>query len=271
MVWQTDCVSMAYRKKKVKKMDINEIEPRFEELESRVVFLESTQKSVPKRVPEETKGVDEVSDDVSDEGTPETEEMDDDLDRFHRQAEADAMSAQSETALDPDLIALIEGDVKAYDANTVGQALLHKVCMRDGNRDFCRFEVMEIETGDIKRVQPFQLTDAKYNVLSRSALETVIEATAIDKIEWRAEEMDCEKIARKFVTVFGDLGIDSVGRVLAASGNHSFIIALVQDGASVDVVFVEPQTDAIVEPVSFDPATADANKYNMYNAFMIIS
>ena len=241
-------------------MKVNEIEPRFEAIETRLIAIESEVGEV--RCATDNEPIGRAS-------------------RKPRHASPTSAGEASEDATFPTaqkvdiptgLKADIQADLKVYDANTVGQALLHKVCIRNGNRNFCRSEEMEIETGDIKRVQPFKLTDAKFNVLTREMLDRVLAETEVDKIEWRAEEMDCEKIARKFCSVFTDLGIDSVGRVLAASGEHAFVIALVQDGASVDVVFIEPQTDAYIEPVSFDPASGvEVDKYNMYNASMIIS
>ncbi|MDE0016084.1 MAG: hypothetical protein OXU51_07860 [Candidatus Poribacteria bacterium] len=240
-------------------MRVQDIEPRFDDIEGRLTALEADQHTHSERQPDQI---------IS---TPQTSQR-----RATETGEAEspngatfpsAQKADAHAGLKAD----IQADMKVYDAGVVGQALLHKVCIRDGNRDFCRSEEMEIETGDIKRVQPFKLTDAKYTVLTRDMLNRVLSETEVDKIEWQAEAYDCEDIARKFATRCCDLGINSVGRVLSASGEHAFNIAIIQDGASVDVVFIEPQTDQFVEPVSFKPGTEEHNNYNMYNASMIIS
>ena len=94
-------------------------------------------------------------------------------------------------------------------------------------------------------------------------LTRILEETAVDAIQWQAEGYDCEDIARKFVTRCCDLGINSVGRVMAWSGSHAFCVAIVQDGASVDFVFVEPQTDQIVEKFE--------GMYDISDALIIIS
>jgi len=258
---------------------VNEIEPRFEAIESRLIAIESevgggrlrTESASDGRVSSAFESKAEGNGSVRRDTSLSENEQNPRPSAGEASEDATFPTAQK-ADIPTGLKADIQADLKVYDANTVGQALLHKVCIRNGNRNFCRSEEMEIETGDIKRVQPFKLTDAKFNVLTREMLDRVLAETEVDKIEWRAEEMDCEKIARKFCSVFTDLGIDSVGRVLAASGEHAFVIALVQDGASVDVVFIEPQTDAYIEPVSFDPASGvEVDKYNMYNASMIIS
>ena len=237
-------------------MRVQDIEPRFDEIEGRLTALEADQHTHSDSQPDQI-----VSTPQTPQRNPTSGEAAGDA-TFPTASKADAHAG---------LKADIQADMKVYDAGVVGQALLHKVCIRDGNRDFCRSEEMEIETGDIKRVQPFKLTDAKYTVLSLDMLNRVLAETEVDKIEWRAEDYDCEDIARKFATRCCDLGINSVGRVLSASGEHAFNIAIIQDGASVDVVFIEPQTDQFVEPVSFKPGTEEHNNYNMYNASMIIS
>lgn len=233
-------------------MDIREIEPKLKELQEGVDGAMYQIGGLEKRVEQLATMLPE-----SENGDPSESEREDPPPMDVAFAELKADIAQ---------------DIKTYDANTIGQALLHEVVAPKHNKNFCRNEVMVIETGEMVRVQPFELTDALYNVPTREMLNRAIKETEVELIQWQAEEMDCEKIARKFVTIFGDLGIDSVGRVLAKSGNHCFVIAAVQQGASVDFLFIEPQTDAIVEPVSFDPTTADEqNKYNIYNALIVIS
>ena len=162
-----------------------------------------------------------------------------------------------------DLKAAIQADVKVYDANVIGQALLHQVIAPRENRKRCRENVMVVESGETVSVQPFRFTDAVYKVVSRDMLKRIIDETKVDAIEWQSEDYDCEDIARKFVTRCCDLGINSIGRVMAWSGGHAFCIAIVQDGASVDFVFIEPQTDQIV--------TDFTGMYDISDALIIIA
>ena len=182
-----------------------------------------------------------------------------------------------------DIKASIQDDVKVYDAVVVGQALMNQVAQRHGNNDFCRHEAFIMETGETKRVQPFVTTDAKYSVPTEAMLKRILKETDIDRIKWIAEEMDCEKIAREFVDACAELGLtDAVGRIFGVSGNHAFIVALVQDGENVGVKFIEPQNDKFIEPISLKDASAKSQylreggdethlKYNIYNALMVIS
>lgn len=162
-----------------------------------------------------------------------------------------------------DLKAAIQADLKGYDANVIGQALLHQVIAPRENRKQCRENVMVVESGETVSVQPFRFTDASYKVVSRDMLDRILKETKVDAIEWQSEAYDCEDIARKFVTRCCDLGINSVGRVMAWSGGHAFCIAIVQDGASVDFVFIEPQTDAIV--------TDFTGMYDISDALIVIA
>ena len=253
-------------------MKINEIAPKFEELEERLLDVEKqahTHEGEPP--PEETSDMTEASEEVAEDVTdlftkdsaeastgnaladseepasdpepsesPAAEVSEDDDATF---PEAEKKQAEPTGNLEMD----IQADVKAYAANTVAQALLHEVIAPKDNREQCRENVMVIENGETISVQPFRLTDATYKVVSREMLQRILEETKVDAIQWQAEAYDCEDIARKFVTRCCDLGINSVGRVMAWSGGHAFCIAIVQDGASVDFVFIEPQTDTIIE------------------------
>lgn len=230
-------------------MKIGDIAPTLESFEERLVALEATQH------------------------THEAEEAPTAGALFRPDARKGTGSAAAAPSAHEDLKAAIQADLKSYPATIVGNALMNQVALRNGNTDFCRHEALVMETGKTKRVQPFVTTDATYDVLSREMFDRVLKETHIDKIKWVAEEMDCEKIARAFVSIFADLGVtDSVGRIFAASGEHSFVVVLVQNGETVEVLFVEPQNDEYVEPVSYDPKTKnEKNKYNIYDALIVLS
>lgn len=230
-------------------MNIADITPTLESFEERIAALEATQH------------------------THEAEEAPTAGDSFRPESKKGTGSAAAGPSAHEDLKAAIQADLKPYPATIVGNALMNQVALRNGNTDFCRHEALVMETGKTKRVQPFVTTDATYDVLSREMFDRALKETHIDKIKWVAEEMDCEKIAREFVNIFAELGVtDSVGRIFAASGEHSFNVVLVQNGDTVVVLFVEPQTDEYVEPVSFNPETKkEKNKYNIYDALIVLS
>jgi len=221
---------------------VNEIEPRFEAIEDRLTALEA--------------------DSHTHDGYPsEPEPCHANRNRTAGEAPEDARfpKADAHAGLKAD----IQADVKVYDANIIANTLLHEVIAPKSNRNQSRESVMSMETGETLKVQPFRLTDATYKVVSREMLQRILDETKVDAIEWQAEEYDCEDIARKFVTRCCDLGINSVGRVLAWSGQHAFCIAIVQDGPSVDFLFIEPQTDAII--------TEFTGNYDISNALIIIA
>lgn len=229
-------------------MKVKDIEPRFEDIEGRLTALEADQhthagghpdNSVPTRNPQRNSTAGEAAEEAS---------------TFPPAKKADAHAG---------LKADIQADIKVYDANTVAQAMLHEVIAPKNNRNQSRESVMSMETGETLKVQPFRLTDATYKVVSREMLDRIMAETAVDAIEWQAEDYDCEDIARKFVTKCCDLGINSVGRVMAWSGQHAFCVAVVQDGPSVDFVFIEPQTDEII--------TEFTGNYDISNALIIIA
>lgn len=265
-------------------MKVVDIPEKFEDIESRLKSLEATQHThdgesdadpIEAAVEETAEAVEETLTEVlggeAEDSTPETEEPppadipeeesvqeeSDDQDARFQPPETKAADSHGDLKMD------IQADVKEYDANTIAQALLHEVIAPKDNRNQCREKVMVIENGETIPVQPFRLTDSNYKVVSRDMLTRILEETAVDAIQWQAEGYDCEDIARKFVTRCCDLGINSVGRVMAWSGSHAFCVAIVQDGASVDFVFVEPQTDQIVEKFE--------GMYDISDALIIIS
>lgn len=220
-------------------MKIGDIAPTLESFEGRIAALEATQHTHKKAEEAPT------------------------ADAPFRPEAKDAGNAAPAPQAHEDLKAAIQADVKAYDANVVGQALLHQVIAPRENRKQCRENVMVVESGETVSVQPFRFTDAVYKVVSRDMLKRIIDETKVDAIQWQSEDYDCEDIARKFVTRCCDLGINSVGRVMAWSGGHAFCVAIVQDGASVDFVFIEPQTDQIV--------TDFTGMYDISDALIIIA
>jgi len=248
---------------------VQDIEPRFDDIEGRLTALEADSHTHDDGQPDQRIPTPHRSQRNSTAG-----EAAEEASTFPTAKKADAHAG---------LKADIQADIKVYDAGVVGQALMNQVALRNGNNDFCRHEAFVMRTGETTRVQPFVLTDALYDVPTEDMLKRVLATTDIDKIKWVAEKMDCEKIAREFVDACAELGLtDAVGRIFAASGNHAFIVALVQDGEDVKVVFIEPQNDEFVEPISLKDKAAitaylseggdkDQLKYNIYNALMVVS
>lgn len=154
----------------------------------------------------------------------------------------------------------IKDNAQKVDSGAIGQAILHQVCIPYD----CRKDAFVMETGATIRVQPFELTDSTYKVVDREMLARILRETEVDAVKWRAEEEDCEDIARRFVQRCVDLGINSVGRVLSVKGKHAFCVAIIADGHDLEVVFLEPQTDEIVNP-------KPNSKYDLTNAFMVIA
>lgn len=147
---------------------------------------------------------------------------------------------------------------RTVSANDLANALMQEFIVKHKSRE----EVMIPDTGETVKVQPFRLTDAEYKLPTRAELEAAIEETRVDEMEYEATDWDCEDFARRFVSKMHEKGIKSAGRVMAWSGNHAFNIVAVQ-GNPVDFVYVEPQTDEIVE--------LGAEKYDVSNALIIIS
>ena len=153
----------------------------------------------------------------------------------------------------------IAQDAVEVHADVIAQGLLEDVCIAKN----CRENAFVMEEGKSVRTQPFRLTDSSYKVVSREMLKRILEETQVDAIKWQAEGYDCEDIARKFVTRCADLGVNSVGRVMSWSGKHAFCIAVVQLGTDIEFVFIEPQTDQIID--------AGSGKYDLENALIVIS
>ena len=175
--------------------------------------------------------------------------------------------AQGRSAAEPpdadrfaDLKRQIKRDAKVVKADIVANDLLNKVCIPFN----CRESAFIMEKGESVRTQPFRLVDSEYNIVSLTTIGRVLKETKVDEIEWTSESYDCDDIARKFVTRCADLGLNSVGRVMSWSGGHAFCVAIVKTGGrDVDFVFIEPQTDEIIEP--------GKGKYSLENALIVIS
>lgn len=160
-----------------------------------------------------------------------------------------------------ELIEAIKADAKMFTADEVAEALMQKVCIPYDSRE----AVFIMETGEKHRAQPFRLTDSEYMLVTEATMLRVLKETKVDEIEWQAEKYDCEKISKKLVMRCIELGLNSVGRVTAWSGEHAFCIAAVRDGKhGINFMCIEPQTDQIVVPNS-------EQKYNISNALMILS
>ena len=158
-----------------------------------------------------------------------------------------------------ELKAAIEADAITVDANTIANMLLNDVCIKHD----CRENVFIMEKGESVKGQPFRLTDSAYQVVSREMMQRILKETRVDAIEYEAQDFDCEDFARHLVSRAVSLGVNSWGRVFGWSGHHAFNIAIVQKGDGVEAVFIEAQTDQIVNV--FD------GKYNLSNALIVIS
>lgn len=179
-----------------------------------------------------------------------------------RLLEIERKYAEGHAVHDPfaDLKVAIDENARQVSAGEVGQVMLHDVCIRFNARK----DAFVMETGERIRVQPFELTDSTYKVVDRAMLDRILHETKVDQVEWRAEEEDCEDIARRFVQRCSDLGLNSVGRIFSMSGQHAFCIAIVTVDDGLEVVFLEPQADRIVDPLA-------GGKYDLGNCFMVIS
>lgn len=147
--------------------------------------------------------------------------------------------------------------------DALSEALLHQVIIPHD----CREKVWSIDEGKwIEGLSPARFTDSEYKLPTREELDEAVRITKVDEMAYVAEVWDCDDFARRFVSKMHDQGIKTAGRVKAWSGNHAFNIVAIQGdpGDPVEFIFVEPQTDRIVEPNSED-------KYNISNALIIIS
>ena len=168
-------------------------------------------------------------------------------------------AADDSTAPDfTELQAAVADDIKEYSQSVVNTAFYSEVCKK-----FNCWETVQLRDGEKGQSYPLRLPDAKYYVPSRDMLDRILKDTKVDEVEWVKDKEDCEDIARLFVQRCNDIGINSVGRVCAWSGGHAFCVAIVQDGTSVDFVFLEPQTDEIITDMK--------DMYDITNALIIIS
>ena len=168
-------------------------------------------------------------------------------------------AADDSTAPDfSELQAAVADDIKEYSQSVVNTAFYSEVCKK-----FNCWETVQLRDGEKGQSYPLRLPDAKYYVPSRDMLDRILKDTKVDEVEWVKDKEDCEDIARLFVQRCNDIGINSVGRVCAWSGGHAFCVAIVQDGTSVDFVFLEPQTDEIITDMK--------DMYDITNALIIIS
>ena len=206
-------------------MEIREIEPRFEELEQRVGALE---------------------------GEPESSIND-----------AESVSAESENSeavpRQSELQALVEKDAKLFPADAVARAICKHPILGSARED-----VFIMEEARSIKAQPFRLTDGNFRVLSRPMIEKVVAETKIDQVKWMEDVSDCEDIALRFNARCLELGFNSCGRVLSWSGGHCFILFIVRgEDDELDFLFLEPQTDAFIEP--------GEGQYSMENTLILIN
>lgn len=154
----------------------------------------------------------------------------------------------------------IESDVQVFNMRAVGRVMFQEVAIKHKSR--LNAVVME-KPGVMQKVQPYSLTDITYKVVTKPTLARILKETQIDRKQYQADDWDCEDFARALVSQCNNLGINSVGRVGSNTSRHSFNIAIVREGKKLYVVFIEPQSDAFVEPNTGD--------YFIDDAWMIIS
>lgn len=272
-------------------MKINEIAPKFEEIDERLGSLESMQHSheddeeasevveLPEGVPTEISPESLVEEPESaDEETPDEEvsaeegsdppveedteeEVDIDTTRFHTETQSAATPDKVDSVVDnTDLKDVIAADVKPYKVAEVINAAMNHPMLRNA-----RELVMKPETGQMEKVQSFRLTDGTFMVPSREVFERVVLETKIDEVEWVKDVTDCEDISLRFNARCIELGLNSCGRVMSWSGGHCFIIAIVRDEDSLGFVFLEPQTD------QFLTDEVGEGQYSLENCLILIN
>ena len=252
---------------------IEEVIPDVDELQNRkkrITELEEISASQGEDLLEHSQAIDELSAKLDahlkgeDESEPEPEE--EKPDAANNDTSKSDPEAADETATAPDfseLQAAVAEDVREYEQSIVNTAFYSEVCKK-----FNCWETVHLRDGTPAQSYPLRLPDAKYFVPSREMLDRILKETKVDEVQWVEDKEDCEDIARLFVQRCNDIGINSVGRVCAWSGGHAFCVAIVQDGTSVDFVFLEPQTD---ELLADSDLTDQGSMYNITNALIIIS
>ena len=172
-------------------------------------------------------------------------------------------AAASETESSKQDLSTLKKDVKD-DILKVHTRDMNQVIINACIQHNIRYEANVPETGKRHRVQPFELTDSVYNVISKPMLERVLKETDVDRAEYKPDDHDCEDFARELVSACHKLGLNSVGRVLSQTARHAFNIAVVHaNKRTIEVVFIEPQNDQIVTP--------NSKGYELKDALLIIS
>lgn len=152
----------------------------------------------------------------------------------------------------------IKSDIRKVHIRDISQLMINTCIQHD-----IRYEANVPETGKKYRVQPYELTDFVYNVVSKDTLTRILKETDVDRAAYKPDDHDCEDFARELVSVCHKLGINSVGRVFSDTSRHAFNIAIVKDDKEISVEFIEPQNDAFVKP--------NTNGYELADALIIIS
>ena len=232
--------------------DVEETENRKKRLAKIEERLEAVEAALTDPEPEEEAD----PEDTTFQDEPERDDVDEDGN--DAAGDSEARVEQDAGEIFPDLREFVAHDMKEYTQETVNAAFYSEVCKK-----FNCWETIQLRNGEKGQSYPLRLPDAKYFVPSREMLDRILKETKVDEVEWVKDKEDCEDIARLFVQRCNDIGINSVGRVCAWSGGHAFCVAIVQDGTSVDFVFLEPQTDEIITDMS--------DMYDITNALIIIS
>ena len=116
------------------------------------------------------------------------------------------------------------------------------------------------------------ILDSKQVAIPRDLLKEMIQATGTDARKYRPEEYDCDDFAISMAGVVRYLyGFGGVGIVLDFSGKHAYNCALIYDtddsgNKTFDLVFVEPQTDRIVNR---GEAMSDHEAYKMKQGVVV--
>ena len=115
--------------------------------------------------------------------------------------------------------------------------------MKRSEKVFSRDEVYRAVMRRAPRLQCV-LWDDDYWAISEAAWRTFLEYSQVDKKRYRRDRFDCTEFAKALVgeiaLKFDNNGLGIVGDYSAA---HAYCCALVNTNGTLDVVFVEPQSD----------------------------
>ena len=106
--------------------------------------------------------------------------------------------------------------------------------------------------------------DSYYRVLPLSVWEHVIQRGQVDTKEYLAEIFDCDDFAKVFWgNVANRYSLNGCGFVADFSGGHAYNVVLVDKDGELDVAWLEPQTDHLMD------ISPESGMYEMSNGFIL--